>query len=73
MITICKNCKHKLFKGKMWYEQYCKVNKRSKGINPVSGEKQYVAINSLNQKYYTDTPYGYCRDFNDGNCKSYTN
>lgn len=71
IITICKKCKHALFKGNVWYDQFCKANKRPKGIDPVTGEEMYLEVNSLGQKYFTSQPYGFCRDFNNGNCSDY--
>jgi len=70
--TICKKCKHKIFEGEIWYNQFCSANRLPSGIDPVSGKRKHIAINSRGRKYYTNRKYAYCKDINDGQCKSFS-
>ena len=39
-MTICAKCKHRNFRGTMWYDLYCKhpQAKAGEGIDPVTGK-----------------------------------
>lgn len=73
-ITICANCKHKLFLGDVWYDQFCTVSKRKLFTDPVTGKTGYMEINSFGEEYLDDKDgrqYEYCRDINNGNCQMF--
>ena len=68
-MTICKLCKHFVSSGDIWYEQFCKAQPKPISINPVTGKHGYQSVNDLGQVYFTDNPYHYSRDINNGDCK----
>jgi hypothetical protein len=55
----------------MWYDQLCQAHPRQETVDPVSGELAYIGVNDLGGQYTTDEPYEYCRDYNNGRCRSY--
>jgi hypothetical protein len=71
MMKICAECKHKLFKGAIWYDQYCTAIENSKAKDPVSGKMRYVETNDFGDQYYTYHKHPYCRDINNGSCRKF--
>lgn len=68
-MVFCIHCTHFRNNGPHWYDQFCGASLREEGIDPVSGNKGYVAVNDLGRRYITDEPYAYARDINtDGTC-----
>lgn len=68
-MTICKDCKHFLKLGNIWYDMFCKASPREDATDPVTGEAGYAATNSVGGRYITDKPFNYASDINkDGNC-----
>lgn len=79
--TICADCKHyqirrnrkgNTYDSNIWYNQLCGHPKREKkkSINFVTGEEEYSDINSLGDTCFDADKRPYCRDINDGNCKT---
>jgi len=66
-IAICAECKHHSFKGPIWYSQYCAFKMRKTGIDPVTGNTQYVREDGG----LCDDPYPYCRSMNKGSCRNF--
>jgi len=55
----------------VWYNQLCKAFPLPQEIDPVSGKKAFVATNDFGNRVYTEQPYGFCRDHNNGNCSEH--
>lgn len=76
-MTICLNCKFHYNGGRFsgnilaWYNHFCTASLRTKAIDPVTGEENYIGKNDLGQEYFTPNSYSYCRDINKGNCPLY--
>lgn len=71
-MNICKNCKHFIYNGPIWYDQYCRKATIAVTIHPQTGEPTYRGINDLGGTYYSDRPYHYARDINkEGDCRLY--
>ena len=63
-MTICTECVHLLNTSSghgVWYEHLCKADKLSINIDPFDGR----------EKTNTGNGYGYCRDYNKGDCKDF--
>lgn len=55
----------------IWYDCFCghPDKERERAIDPVTGEEEFVAYNSLGLRYFTDESRPHARDVNvDGRC-----
>lgn len=69
-MTICRQCKHFIESGPIWYDQFCGAVTNPTDIDPVTGHESFVGVNDLGTKYFDDNPHPYARDMNKtGNCE----
>jgi hypothetical protein len=77
-MTICVECRHCLQqgdrRGAIWYNFTCAhpALERLLGIDYVTGQKCYWALNSLGQTICVSSAHPYCRDINNGECQHYS-
>jgi len=77
-ITICINCSNFInlepnsSREDMWYNHLCKANSLPTKIDFFDGKEKPYGINDLGKEYFSEHPYKYCRDCNDGHCAKFS-
>ena len=86
--TICRDCDNLVLKTtdglksrkeagdtevkNVWYNFYCGATTRETGVDYVTGDIGYVAMNDLGRISIVEEPYPSCREINvEGNCSDF--
>ncbi|KKL55822.1 hypothetical protein LCGC14_2251550 [marine sediment metagenome] len=68
-MKICRDCRHFIQNGAIWYDQFCGAVENEQGTNPVTGELGFVQKNDLGLVYFGDQRFAYAREINRGDCE----
>lgn len=76
-VTVCKKCRYfvQLETGSVrehvWYNHLCKATPLPMKVDPYDGKTKPYCHNDLGGEYFTENPFKYCRDVNDGQCPQF--
>lgn len=76
-VTVCLQCEHfmNLEPGSVrehnWYNHVCKASPLLTKVDPYDGKEKPCGVNDLGGEYFSEQPYNYCRNINDGKCAKF--